>query len=179
MMNRGHYVYNNDQNIYMYKRNRPPDPKPFRENPVNSDFSHQQILVNPIRGIHGFISGRNNQGNKIVPKGIEYSFANFDEYMEKNFSNVECSLVLDSVMNNPTHMPMFLFPPELSKTEIKNYLQVFYHMGNIREVFVRNYSGMRYKNELGLIKKAPALKAAWVLLDEPVEISQKAESKSA
>ena len=173
-MNRGHHVYTNEQSMYMYKRSRPPDPKPYPDAPSNTEYSSQQIVVNPIRGIHGFISRRNSQGDKYVPKGIEYSFANFDEFMEKNFSDAECTLVLDSVLNSPTTMPMFLFPPEMSKTEIKNYLKVFYGMNGILQVFVRNYSGMKYKNELGLIKKAPALKAAWILLDEPVEISQNA-----
>ncbi|KNH07846.1 protein kinase [Perkinsela sp. CCAP 1560/4] len=173
MMTRGHRVYNNEQSMYSYQRSRPPDPKPFPEHPVNKEYSKKQIVVNPIRGIHGYIAQRNDQGKNVVPKGIANSFANFDEYMAMHFSDVECTLVLDSVLNGPTQMPMFLFPPDLSKAEIRNYLEVFYGMNNILQVYVRNFSGMRYKNEIGLIRKADALKAAWVLLDEPVHLDHK------
>ena len=81
-------------------------------------------------------------------------------------------MVLDSVLNQETKMPMFLFTPEASRPEIRSYLKNLYGITDIKHIFVRNFSGMRYKNEIGIIKKAPALKAVWLLLDEEVQVSE-------
>eukprot|EP00759_Apiculatamorpha_spiralis_P058308 PhF_6_TR9172/c0_g1_i1/m.14279 len=185
--NRGGHYWNQRPSVYgknqpplhMYQRIRPPDPIPYPDDPVNTNFTKRQIITNPIVGIHGVMARKASYGNNPPPKGIAMSWTNYDDFMYKYFPDVECTLVLDSVLNTPNHLPMFLFPPDVSRPEIKAYLQNLYGINGIRKIYVRNFSGTRYKNELGSIRKKDAQKAVWVMLEQPVHVQHKSVKEDA
>ena len=175
-MKNGSGYGHNQPPTWLFQRTRPPDAKPFPELPVNTHRGKRQIIVNPIVGVHGMRRKKIELGypdRKPDPQGIAKSWTSYEHFMFKYFPDVECTLVLDTVLNNPTNTPMFLVPPEMSKPEIRSYMSNVYGIRDIKFVSTRNYSGMRYKNEFGIIKKAPALKATWVVVDQPVQITHK------
>eukprot|EP00760_Papus_ankaliazontas_P035983 PhM_4_TR8127/c0_g1_i1/m.18201 len=166
----------NQPAMWKYQRKAPPTGHPTPDAPVNKIRSRQQIVTNPIPGLHGFVTQRAANGypeRDPVPEGIARSWASYDNFMYKYFPDEECALVLDSVLNNRTKMPMFMVNSEMSKPEIVAYLRNVYGMAGIRDVITRNFAGLRYKNELGVIKKFPAKKAVWVILEEETEVLYK------
>jgi large subunit ribosomal protein L23 len=163
------------RNLWMYAK-RPMDPKPIPPNRRNPYFGPRRIW-NAIPSRAGVISRKVEEwgypARDPPHTGIRKSREYFPFFLDRYFPDAECRLVLDSVLNNETTTPQFVFPCEMSKQEIVNYLRNIYGIENIVSVQVRNVSGRRWKNELGFIRQAPDTKLATVMLDAPVKIDFK------
>jgi large subunit ribosomal protein L23 len=152
------------------------DEKPVKKLPKNPYFGARR-LWNAIPGGAGIVfSKTENWGfpyRQPPPTGLRQSQEYFPHFMSKFFPDVTCRLLIDSVLNNETRSVVFQFPPDLSKQEIANYLRSVYGMDNVLHVSTRNYSGRRYKNEMGTIRQMPDVKVATVILSAPVKIEFK------
>lgn len=163
-------------NRWMYQR-RPMDPKPIKKEAKSPFAAGKRHIWNAIPSAAGVVQRKVHEWGYPVrdppPTGIRQSREHFPHFLEKYFPDVTCTLVLDSVLNNETVTPRFVFPCEVSKEEIRNYLRNVYGLENIVSLSVRNVSGRRWKNELGYIRQSPQMKIATVLLDAPVKIDFK------
>lgn len=161
---------------WQYQR-RTIDPNPFPEKPVNNYYGRTR-LWNAIPSKVGIVNKKAEDfgwpHRRPPPTGLRESQEFFPYFFSRYFPDVECKLIVDSVLNNETTDPTFLFPPNMSREEIANYLKNVYGMDNIVHVIVRNMPHRKYKNEVGTIKLTPGLKQATVILDTPVKIDFKA-----
>jgi large subunit ribosomal protein L23 len=159
----------------MYQRTKP-DPRPFPESSVNNYYGKTR-LFNPIPNKIGIINQKvvdwGFPDRRPPPSGLRHSREYFKYFFERYFPDVECKLVVSSVLNNETAQPVFHFPSDMSKQEIVNYLSHIYGIDNVAHVATRNVKGRRYKNEVGAIKTFPDFKEAVVTLDTPVKIDFK------
>jgi large subunit ribosomal protein L23 len=162
-------------NTWMYRPIKR-DPLPYPEPAFNNLYGRQR-LWNAIPSKFGVASKKAHDWGyperDPPPKGLRESPEYFPYFFDKYFPDVECRLVLDSVLNVDTTMPVFEFPPHMSKAEIANYLRNVHGFDNIVNVTTRNISGRTYKNEIGVIKQLPDVKLAHVTLDAPVRIDFK------
>jgi large subunit ribosomal protein L23 len=160
---------------HMYQH-RPMDPKPIREAQTNNYFGKLR-LWNAIPSKVGIAAKKAEQWGyphrKPPPKGLRQSTEFFPHWFPKYFPEVEARLTIDSVLNTETSSPQFVFPSHMSRAEIANYLRNIYNMENIVHVETRNYSGRRYKNEVGDIRQLPDVKKALVHLEAPVMVELK------
>lgn len=163
------------RNLWMYRKT-PMDPKPIPKDPKNPYFGKRRIW-NVIPSRAGVISRKVEEWGyphrDPPPTGIRKSREYFPYFLDRYFPDVECKLVVDTVLNNETITPAFQFPPHMSKQEIVNYLRNVYGIENIVSVHTRNVAGRRWKNELGFIRQLPDVKYAYVTLDAPVKIDFK------
>lgn len=161
-----------EQEVWAY-RHRKIDPRPFPDPPIN-DYYGRQRLWNAIPSKVGFVAKKAREWGyphrDPPPTGLRQSREFFPYFMEQYFPDVECKLVLDSVLNTPTRYVKFGFPPHMSRKEIGNYLRNIYGFDNIRAIVKYTARGQRYKNEIGTIKTIPDEKIATVILDDPVEV---------
>lgn len=162
--------------LHMYRHSKM-DPKPIQEPCVNDYFGRTR-LWNAIPSKVGVVNKKSEDfgwpHRRPPPTGLRLSAEYFPFFFSKYFPDVECRLVVDSVLNNETTQPVFLFPPDMSKAEIANYLKNVYGFENIVSIKTRNLTPRRYKNEVGSIKLSAAYKQATVVLDAPVKIDFKA-----
>lgn len=153
------------------------DPKPAPENPVNNYYGKMR-LFNVIPSKVGVVNKKAEDfgwpHRRPPPTGLRESPEFFPYFFSRYFPDVDCKLVVDSVLNNETTQPAFLVPQDMSKEEIANYLKNVYGMDNIVHVTTKNFSHRKYKNEVGTIKTIAGIKSAMVLLDAPVKVDFKA-----
>mmetsp|Transcript_2928 Transcript_2928/g.3311 ORF Transcript_2928/g.3311 Transcript_2928/m.3311 type:complete len:243 (-) Transcript_2928:64-792(-) len=153
------------------------DEKPSPE-PCENNYYGRTRLWNAIPSKVGVVNKKSEDfgwpHRRPPPTGIRQSPEYFPHFFSKYFPDVECRLVVDSVLNNETTKPVFLFPPDMSKADIGNYLKNVYGFDNIVAIHTRNLTPRRYKNEVGSIKLSAAYKQATVILDAPVKIDFKA-----
>uniref|UniRef100_A0A7S1KY29 Uncharacterized protein n=1 Tax=Neobodo designis TaxID=312471 RepID=A0A7S1KY29_NEODS len=151
-------------------------PKPIREPETNNLYGKQR-LWNAIPSNAVIFGAKHKEygwpHRKPPPTGLRRSWEYFPHWFDKYFPDVPCRLVVDSVLNNETMTPRFRFPPHVSRREITNYLQNVHGFENIDGVETRNYTGLRYKNEIGTIKQLEDYKEAEVRLDSPVIVELK------
>lgn len=161
--------------LWMY-RHKKPDARPFPE-PVVNNYYGRLRLWNAIPSRVGVLRAKADAWGyphrEPPPKGLRQSREFFPFFMEKYFPDVECRLVIDSVLNVDTNTPIFEFPPHVSKLEIINYLRNIHGIDNIIDIKTKNVSGRTFKNEIGKIKMLPDVKLAFVTLDAPVRIDFK------
>lgn len=152
------------------------DPKPIPEKEKNTYFG-KETLWNPIPSAAGVWAKKSADWGwpqrDPPPRGLRQSPEYFPHFFQKYFPDVQCRLQIDSVLNNETRTPVFSFPCDMSKQEIRNYLRNIYGIDNIEKVETRNSNGQRYKNELGMIRMTLPFKRATVTLDAPVVIELK------
>ena len=157
-------------------RHTKPDPRPMPESVVNDYFGRTR-LWNPIVSKMALINKKAEDWGYPLrdppPTGLRRSREAFPYFFEKYFPEVECQLILDSVINNDTDTPIFIVPSDMSKAEIANYLRNLYNVENIVNITTKNVTGRRYKNEIGAIRHTGQQKLAFVKLDSPVKIELK------
>jgi large subunit ribosomal protein L23 len=162
--------------LHHYRR-VPMDPKPFPETAENNYYGKSR-LFNVIPSKVGVVNKKAEDfgwpHRRPPPTGLRESPEFFPYFFSRYFPDVDCKLVIDSVLNNDTTQPMFLVPQDMSKEEIANYLKNVYGMDNIVSISTKNYSHRKYKNEVGTIKTIAGIKSAIVLLDAPVKVDFKA-----
>lgn len=151
-------------------------PRPEPVSPTNNYFGKLR-LWNPILSEGDIMKTKVDQWDypyrQPPPSGLRDSKEYFPHFFDRYFPNVECRLVIDSVLNNETTQPVFHFPLHMSKLEIANYLRNVYGLENIINIETRNYRGRYYKNEVGAIRNLPDYKEATVTLDAPVVVDFK------
>jgi large subunit ribosomal protein L23 len=152
------------------------DPKPIPE-PEENNLYGKKRLWNPVQSSATVAAQKHEEFGwpyrEPAPTGLRRSWEYFPYWFERYFPNVQARLVVDSVLNNETMEPRFRFPATMSKQEISNYLQNVHGFEGIDAVETRNYSGLRYKNEIGTIKQMEDYKEATVRLESPVLIELK------
>lgn len=160
---------------YSYQRKTRED-LPLKENSLNTYFG-KRTMWNPIPGKIGVVNKKaadwGYPHREPPPAGLRQSQEYFPFFFNRYFPETECKLMVDSVLNNETHAPMFAFPPDVSREEITNYLRNIYGIDSIVGIGVRNVAGRRFKNEVGKIKMLPEQKIATVILDTPVIVDFK------
>eukprot|EP00758_Cryptobia_borreli_P002281 Tbor_TRINITY_DN2913_c0_g1::TRINITY_DN2913_c0_g1_i1::g.1081::m.1081 len=168
-------MIHNIEAIWDYKH-IPMDPKPKKEIPVNTYWGEKRIW-NAIPSKIGIVNKKAEEWDypyrQPPPAGLRRSKEYFPHYFNQHFPNIECRLVIDSVLNNETKNPVFHFPMHMSRLEIRNYLKNVYQLDNIISVRTRNIKGRYFKNEVGTIKSMPDYKEAIVKLDAPVKVDFK------
>jgi large subunit ribosomal protein L23 len=167
--------FHQPQAWWQYKHQKM-DPKPIPESELNNLYGKKR-LWNPIPSATVLAARKHEEfgwpHRDPPPTGLRKSWEYFPHWFDKYFPNVQCRLVIDSVLNKETTRPSFRFPCHVSKQEITNYLQNVHGFENVTRVTTRNIAGMQYKNEVGAIKQMEDYKEVQVTLDSPVIIELK------
>ncbi|KAJ9469922.1 hypothetical protein DIPPA_18072 [Diplonema papillatum] len=94
--------------------------------------------------------------------------------LDYNFPDFSITLEIHSVLY-PTTLVVFRTPPQLSESEIKNYLENMYGINTIQEINLQYRRGDRWMDQFGRRWKHPDYMRCYVYLSKPVHIQVKAK----